>query len=57
MYLPDNWVNRKPPTREFFHNIINTVYNDYLREMLIKQNEARNLVTSEANDGNSVGMS
>ena len=45
---------KKPPSRPYLHNIINTLYPGYLDSVLKQQNEARNLVTADGNDGNAI---
>ena len=53
-YLPDQWFEGKKPSREFLINIINTVHPGYLDELLVEQNKARCIVSSDANQGNSI---
>ena len=46
-YLPDEYFEKKVPHREFFFNILNTVYPEYVTEILNHAHKQRTNLDAE----------
>ena len=40
-YFPDNFADGKGPARQYFFNVLNTLYPDYLKQIMAHANEMR----------------
>ena len=56
-YFPDKYPMGKSPPREYFFNILNTLYPDYLNEVMLHASKQRMSIEGEAMKKESIKMS
>ena len=57
LYLPDNMPKGKTPDREYFFNVLNTLYPEYVQKMIKKSQENRMSAASSAHEDGVVHVS
>ena len=47
-YFPNNWAEGKGPSRTYFFDVLNTLYPQYLAQIMSHSNKQRHMATGEA---------
>jgi hypothetical protein len=56
-YFPDTYPKNKGPPRQYFFDVLNTVYPDYLRQIMAHANSERMSADAEQNRTSSIAIS
>ena len=56
-FFPDKLAKGHLPDREYFFNILNTLYPDYVKRIIQHANQVRNQVTENAEQRDSIEIS
>ena len=57
VFFPDDFANDKGPSREYFFNILNTEYPEYMKQIMDHANSQRMSAESELNKNKSIEIS
>ena len=56
-YFPDNYGDAKTPSREYFMNVLNTIYPDYMNKIMLHADKQRYSATGESQKTESIYIS
>ena len=56
-YFPDNYADAKTPSREYFMNVLNTIYPEYMNKIMLHADKQRYSATGEGQKTESIYIS